>query len=114
MDTEERSAIDSTNGTHEDALASLVAATISSDTAPVAPDHVLNSIPPPVITVAPLETNPPQNATMSPQVALIMEQELKEAKDTIKQMDTTLENFKIKVVQLENQAATGIDFSMFS
>ena len=51
MATEEGSAIESTNGTHEDALASLVAATISSDTAPVAPDHVLNSIPPPVITV---------------------------------------------------------------
>ena len=108
MSTEEGSAIESSNGTPEDALTALVAATVGPDT-----DHVPTGITPPGSLVAPLATDPPQNANISPQVALIMEQELKEAKDTIKQMGTALEQFHVKVVQLENQAATGIDFSMF-
>jgi hypothetical protein len=113
MASEEGSAIEPSNGTTEDALTSLVAATVSPDTAPVDPDHIPTGITPPVPILAPLATDPPHNANMNPQVALIMEQELKEAKDTIKQMGTALEQFQLKVVQLEYQAATGINFSMF-
>ena len=112
MSTEEGSAIESSNGTPEDALTALVAATVSPDTVLVDSD-VPTGITPPDTLIAPLATDPPQNANMNPQIALIMEQELKEAKDTIKQMGTALEQFHVKVVQLENQAATGIDFSMF-